>query len=321
MSHTQYAEADNVSLNSEMLLGDEGVSTQRSGSSSRKAMWLSLAAIGVVAVCAFGVAVSAHTRSMTVKSSTAELQASLGSTSAHASKAEKEAHRNFKSQFAGMMMMNQPVCRQTHKGYIACLDLVNSAQQLITDLTDPDVSVQKIMEHIREGTYNVGSATAFASGNDDTIISMAPGLKDLLEDPENSITVNDVADLNKCDYVWRGVACLSVINAGKINSAKTGCEEDSKPGECVRKIVAVIHILDDEEVEYLAGGTKVNRRRNSYAIGGVASGVAYSYGGNDYTSGGYLANPSRDAQIEANNAGALTRAEAESMGLKMGGRD
>jgi len=35
---------------------------------------------------------------------------------------------------------------------------------------------------------------------------------------------------------------------------------------------------------------------------------------------GYLANPSRSAQIQANNAGALTHAEASRMGLPLGGR-
>ena len=35
---------------------------------------------------------------------------------------------------------------------------------------------------------------------------------------------------------------------------------------------------------------------------------------------GYLANPSRSAQIAANNAGALTRTEASRMGLPLGGR-
>jgi len=33
-----------------------------------------------------------------------------------------------------------------------------------------------------------------------------------------------------------------------------------------------------------------------------------------------LANPTRAAQIAANNAGALTRAEASRMGLPLGGR-
>ena len=42
---------------------------------------------------------------------------------------------------------------------------------------------------------------------------------------------------------------------------------------------------------------------------------AYSYGGNTYNSSGYLANPSRSAQIEARNAGALTNYEASRMGL------
>ena len=37
--------------------------------------------------------------------------------------------------------------------------------------------------------------------------------------------------------------------------------------------------------------------------------LAYSYGGNTYTDGGYIANPSRSAIERANNAGALTRSE------------
>jgi hypothetical protein len=35
---------------------------------------------------------------------------------------------------------------------------------------------------------------------------------------------------------------------------------------------------------------------------------------------GYLANPTHSAQVAANNAGALTRTEAASMGLPLGGR-
>jgi hypothetical protein len=42
---------------------------------------------------------------------------------------------------------------------------------------------------------------------------------------------------------------------------------------------------------------------------------AYSYGGNTYNSSGYLANPSRNAQIRARDAGALTNYEARQMGL------
>merc|ERR1719231_1167814 len=43
-----------------------------------------------------------------------------------------------------------------------------------------------------------------------------------------------------------------------------------------------------------------------------------TYRSNGYTmnSKGYLANPSRSAQIQARNAGALTNSEARSMGLK-----
>lgn len=35
---------------------------------------------------------------------------------------------------------------------------------------------------------------------------------------------------------------------------------------------------------------------------------------------GYLANPTHSAQVAANNAGALTRSEAASMGLPLSGR-
>lgn len=49
---------------------------------------------------------------------------------------------------------------------------------------------------------------------------------------------------------------------------------------------------------------------------------AKNYMSNGYTmnNNGYLANPTHSAQVAANNAGALTRAEAASMGLSLGGR-
>lgn len=49
---------------------------------------------------------------------------------------------------------------------------------------------------------------------------------------------------------------------------------------------------------------------------------AKNYVSNGYTmnNSGYLANPTHSAQVAANNAGALTRAEAASMGLPLGGR-
>ena len=50
--------------------------------------------------------------------------------------------------------------------------------------------------------------------------------------------------------------------------------------------------------------------------------AAFTYQSNGYTmnSNGYLANPTHAAQVAANNAGALTRAEASSMGLPLAGR-
>lgn len=66
--------------------------------------------------------------------------------------------------------------------------------------------------------------------------------------------------------------------------------------------------------------------------GSVSGNLNFSFGGNPLSKStymsngykmnynGYLANPTRAAQIAANNAGALTRAEAASMGLPLGGR-
>jgi len=53
--------------------------------------------------------------------------------------------------------------------------------------------------------------------------------------------------------------------------------------------------------------------KSTWSYGG--SKTAYSYGGNNYNSSGYLSNPSRDAQIRARDAGALTNYEARQMGL------
>ncbi len=53
--------------------------------------------------------------------------------------------------------------------------------------------------------------------------------------------------------------------------------------------------------------------KSTFSYGG--STPAYSYGGNTYNSSGYLANPSRSAQIQARDAGALTNYEASRMGL------
>lgn len=53
-----------------------------------------------------------------------------------------------------------------------------------------------------------------------------------------------------------------------------------------------------------------------------AKATPFTYQSNGYTmnSAGYLAHPTHAAQVAANNAGALTRAEASSMGLPLGGR-
>jgi hypothetical protein len=63
----------------------------------------------------------------------------------------------------------------------------------------------------------------------------------------------------------------------------------------------------------------------NFSAGGArphAKATPFTYQSNGYTmnANGYLANPTRAAQVAANNAGALTRAEASSMGLPLGGR-
>jgi hypothetical protein len=61
----------------------------------------------------------------------------------------------------------------------------------------------------------------------------------------------------------------------------------------------------------------------SFKIGSpVAKAANGTYVSNGFTmnSSGYLANPTRSAQVAANNAGALTRNEASRMGLPLGGR-
>ena len=59
----------------------------------------------------------------------------------------------------------------------------------------------------------------------------------------------------------------------------------------------------------------------SYSSNGAApSSKAYISNGYVMNHNGYLANPTRSAQVAANNAGALTRAEASRMGLPLGGR-
>ncbi len=61
------------------------------------------------------------------------------------------------------------------------------------------------------------------------------------------------------------------------------------------------------------GFSKSPSAKATFSYGG--SKPAYSVSGNTYNSSGYLANPSRSAQIQARNAGALTNYEASRMGL------
>ncbi len=58
----------------------------------------------------------------------------------------------------------------------------------------------------------------------------------------------------------------------------------------------------------------------NFSFGRPSAKSTYMSNGYRMNSNGYLANPSRSAQIAANNAGALTRSEATSMRLPLGGR-
>jgi len=82
-----------------------------------------------------------------------------------------------------------------------------------------------------------------------------------------------------------------------------------KSAPCLRSLKPT-HLLDFSKpsASHAAPSAKA-----TFSYGG--STPAYSYGGNTYNSSGYLANPSRSAQIEARNAGALTNYEASRMGL------
>jgi hypothetical protein len=58
----------------------------------------------------------------------------------------------------------------------------------------------------------------------------------------------------------------------------------------------------------------------NFSFGRPSAKSTYQSNGYTMNSNGYLANPTRAAQIAANNAGALNRAEASRMGLHIGGR-
>ncbi len=66
------------------------------------------------------------------------------------------------------------------------------------------------------------------------------------------------------------------------------------------------------------GNVKVSGSYSSNGRGPQAKG--YISNGYKMNNMGYLANPTRAAQVAANNAGALTHAEASRMGLPLGGR-
>ena len=74
----------------------------------------------------------------------------------------------------------------------------------------------------------------------------------------------------------------------------------------------------------MSRSTSSSRVGSGVPFGGSANGVrgpTFQSGGHTISANtGFLANPSRAAQHAANNAGALTRYEANSIGLHLAGR-
>jgi hypothetical protein len=83
-----------------------------------------------------------------------------------------------------------------------------------------------------------------------------------------------------------------------------------KSAPCTRSLKPT-HLLDFSKPSVKPNAAPSAKATWSYG----GSTPAYSYGGNTYNSSGYLANPSRAAQIQARDAGALTNYEASRMGL------
>jgi hypothetical protein len=71
-----------------------------------------------------------------------------------------------------------------------------------------------------------------------------------------------------------------------------------------------------------SAGFQFSTGHHASRVRAKAQAPGFTYVSNGYTmnSNGYLANPTHSAQVAANNAGALTYAEAHRFGLSLGGR-
>lgn len=165
-----------------------------------------------------------------------------------------------------MMLMTRPVCRQTHDGYVGCLDVIATTQHLVKDLADPAVQMATILDHIETGEYNVGNSLAFATGSaDHSVAAMHPALAFALKNSNITLTNGDLVDMDKCDYVWEGVGCLTIVQVRESD----GCAPDAtaeKDGICAHSIVPIMHLFEEVSV-----GSR--RREARKIVGGVVGGV------------------------------------------------
>lgn len=250
-----------------MIAADEEAYASYADSRSRRDatqrnLWIALFAVGTLAVVATAVAISAHTGGASSNTELEQVRRELT-----AAQIERGASKMTES--TGVMLMSQPVCRQSRLGYLACIDLVNAAAGLITDLQNASLATEKIMDGIKAGTYNIGNTVPFASYHDDAVEIMGKSLTGALSDSSISLTAGNLADLTKCDYVWRGVACLTMVQVKK--SAE--CDDPATASEqCKLTVVPVIHILDSASVDHASDGT-VRRRSADKVIVSVAGGI------------------------------------------------
>lgn len=218
-------------------------------------------AAAIVAVAAISVALTANSTSTQTATSEQQLKSQVSGVS-------RVASRNTKSEVSSAMLMNQPVCAQSHTGYTACLELLNTAQHLVGDLEDTSIDRAHIMLKVRNGEYNIGNAVAFSSFTDDTVDEVHPALRGALNDPTISLKVSDIADLSKCDYVWRGVACLSVIEIGRSGDCDT-----NQAGNCDIKVAPIIHILDGPNIVHEGGRARRAASENPTPLFSIVGGI------------------------------------------------
>lgn len=213
----------------------------------------------VVAIIAISIAISAHTKSNTTYQKQTELQSQV-------SNVAMSTKRNYKTEFSGLMLMNQPVCTQSRYGYLGCLDLINTANTLLYDLVNLNITKDEIVRKIKNGDYNIGNSVVYGSNSDDTFEATHPALDLVFKDSSIHLTINDMADISKCNYVWNNIACLNIIEIGR----NEDCNVENST-TCAIKVIPVIHILDYVNSEHFDG--MVKRSDKIFLIWSIAGGI------------------------------------------------